>query len=69
MKGIRFSNWFSEKNSRLVKWTILGPKMAHPHNFGSAVRIFLKFCTTKGANNKFLFEEMGHFGPENGTSS
>ena len=24
---------------------LLGPKMAHPHSFGSAVRIFLKFCT------------------------
>ena len=32
------------------KWTILGPKMAHPHNSGSALRIFLKFCRMKGAN-------------------
>ena len=26
------------------KWTVLGPKMAHPHNSGSAVRIFLNFA-------------------------
>ena len=28
------------------KWAILGLKMAHPHNFGSTLRIFffLKFC-------------------------
>ena len=25
----------------------MGPKMAHPHNYGSAVRIFFKFCTMK----------------------
>ena len=29
---------------------MLGPKMAHPHNSGSALRIFLKFCRMKGAN-------------------
>ena len=29
---------------------ILVPKMAHPHNYGSALRIFLKFCKMKGAN-------------------
>ena len=27
-----------------------GPKIAHPHNSGSAERIFLKFCTMKGAD-------------------
>ena len=32
------------------KWAILGPKMAHPHNSGSALRIFLKFSRMKGAN-------------------
>ena len=32
------------------KWTILGPKTAHPHNSGSAVRIFFKFCTVKRAD-------------------
>ena len=26
------------------KWTILGSKMVHPHNSGSAVRIFLNFA-------------------------
>ena len=33
------------------KWAILGPKMAHPHNSGSAVRIFLKFCRMKNWDN------------------
>ena len=32
------------------KWTILGPKMAHPQNSGSTLRMFLKFCAMKGAN-------------------
>ena len=32
------------------KWTNLDPKMTHPHNSGSTLRIFLKFCTLKGAN-------------------
>ena len=32
------------------KWAILGFKMAYPHNSGSALRIFLKFCRMKGAN-------------------
>ena len=32
------------------KWTILGLKMAHPYNSGSAVRIFLEFCRMKGAD-------------------
>ena len=26
------------------KWAILGPKMAHPHNSRSALRIFLNFA-------------------------
>ena len=34
------------------KWTILGPKMVHPHNSGSAVRIFLKICTMKRVNSQ-----------------
>ena len=64
----------------LGTWAILSPKMAHPHNSGSAPRIFLKFCTMKRANRqknlillvftkKFCSEQMGHFGPENGKSS
>ena len=28
----------------------MGPKMVPPHNSGSALRIFLKFSTLKGAN-------------------
>ena len=51
MKGTRFINRFSEKNSHLGKWAILCQKIAHPHNSGSAGRIFLKFCTVKGANS------------------
>ena len=31
-------------NSNLGKWAILGPKIAHPHNSGSAGRIFLDFA-------------------------
>ena len=37
-------------NSHLGKWAILGPKIAHPHNSGSAGRVFFKFCIMKGAN-------------------
>ena len=36
-----------QKNFR-GKWAILGMKMAHSHNSGSAVRIVLQFCTIKG---------------------
>ena len=48
------------------KWAILGPKMAHPHNSGSALRIFLKFCRVKGANRYMkvllvVFREKIHF--------
>ena len=35
-----------------TNWAILGPKMAHPHNSGLALRIFLKFCRMKGANRQ-----------------
>ena len=38
------------KNSHLGKWAILGPEMTHPHDSGSAVRIFSKFCTMKEAD-------------------
>ena len=30
------------------KWTILGPKMVHPHNSESVVTIFLNFAQSKG---------------------
>ena len=36
MKERRFINSFSEKNSHLGKWAILGLKIAHPHNSGAA---------------------------------
>ena len=32
------------------KYVILDLKMAHPHKFGLALRIFLNFCRMKGAN-------------------
>ena len=41
---------FPKKVLVCVKWTNLDPKMTHPHNSGSTLRIFLKFCTLKGAN-------------------
>ena len=51
MKETRLINRFSgKKNPHLRTWTILGLKVVHPHNSGSAGRIFLKFCTMKGAN-------------------
>ena len=43
-------NGLYQKNFVHDKWAILGPKVAHPHNFGWALRIFLKFCRMKGAN-------------------
>ena len=76
MKGTRLVNRFSEKKSYLGKWAILAPKMVHPHNSGSAVRFFSKFCAMKGANDtnnffqkKKYLGQMDHFGPKNGRSS
>ena len=45
------------------KWSILDPKMAHPHNSGT----FLKFCRMKGANRYMkillvVFREKNSFG-------
>ena len=45
----------------------MGPKMAHPHNSGLAVRIFLKFCRMKEANGYMkivlvVFREKNSFG-------
>ena len=40
MKGTRLINKFPEKKFHLGKWAILGQKMEHPHNCGSAVRTF-----------------------------
>ena len=42
---------FPKKMPVLGKWTILDPKMAHPHNSGLALRVFFKFCTMNGANS------------------
>ena len=32
------------------KWTNLDGKLAYPHNSGSPLKIFVKFCTLKGSN-------------------
>ena len=37
---------FPQKN--WCKWTILGPKMVHPHNTGPAVKNFLILHSEKG---------------------
>ena len=50
MKEARLINRFSEKIS-FGEMAILGPKIVHPHNSGFAGRIFLRFCTMKGANS------------------
>ena len=44
-----YINSFSEKKFVQGKWTNLGPKIVHPHNSGSILRFFLKFCTMKRA--------------------
>ena len=49
------------------KLAILGPKMAHPPNSGSALRIFFKFCRMKGGNRHMkillvVFREKISFG-------
>ena len=73
MKETRLINRFSEKDSYLGKWAILGPKIVRHHNSGSPGRIFLKFYTMNEANRKtriilILFKkkklrQMGNFGP------
>ena len=58
----------------------MAQKMVHPHNAGSAARIFLKFFTIKGASRyvKIMFiifpkksclGQRDHFGFKNGVSS
>ena len=44
------NNFFQKEKKFGANEAILGPKIAHPHNSGSALRIFLKFCTMKMAN-------------------
>ena len=64
MKGanrqMRMMSIIFQKKFVWGKWTFLGPKMAHPHNSGSAVRIFLNF--EKGqqvdeSNNNVLYQK------------
>ena len=50
MKETKPIKRFSEKNSHLGKWAVFGPTIAHPHNSGSAERIFLRFCTMEWTN-------------------
>ena len=40
---------FSEKKLSFGEMDYFGPKIAHPHNSASTGRIFLTFCTMKGA--------------------
>ena len=44
-----YINIFSEENLILDKWAILDLKMVRPDNSESILRMFLKFCTVKGA--------------------
>ena len=59
------------------KWVTLGPKMARPCNYGSPLRIILKFFTMKGLKSymelvlivfvkKFSFGANGPLWLENG---
>ena len=59
------------------KWTILGPKIVHCYNSGSAVKKFLNFAQWKRQIGRwkqwqwflpknFCLGQMDHFGPENG---
>ena len=61
------NNGLHQKNIVQDKWVILCPKMAHPDNSGSALRILLKFCRMKGANRYMkillvVFREKNSFG-------
>ena len=49
----RFTNGFSKKICH-GKRVILSLKMAHPHNFESALRIFFEFCTVKEAERSYI---------------
>ena len=60
-------------------WVIFDPKVAHPHNFGLALRICFQFCGMKGTNSyleiilmnfliKFLFGANGLFRTQNDVS-
>ena len=61
------NNGLYQKKFVQDQWVVLGPKMAHPHNSGSALKIFLKFCRMKGANRYMkillvVFREQNSFG-------
>ena len=61
------NNGLHQQKSIQDKWAILGPKVAHLHNSGSALRIFLKFCRMKMANRYMkillvVFREKNLFG-------
>ena len=45
------NNGLYQKKFVQERWAILSPKMAHPHNSVSTVRIFLKFFVMKGADS------------------
>ena len=47
----------TKKNLFKINWTILGAKIAHPHNSGLALSIFSKICRMKGANR--YVEQLG----------
>ena len=44
------NNGLHQKKFVHDKWVFFRPKMAHPHNSGSALRNCLQFCRMKGAN-------------------
>ena len=48
-KYIWMQHFLYQKKIVQDKWVNLGLKMAHPHNTGSALLIFKKFCRMKGA--------------------
>ena len=58
---------WTKRNVVQGKWAILGPKMAHPHNSGLALRSILKFCRMKDADRYMkilllVFREKNSFG-------
>ena len=44
-----------------VKWTILGPKIVHPHNSRSAVSLYFLICLYQ---KKFFQQKWAIFGPK-----
>ena len=66
-KYIWMQHFLYQKKIVQDKWVNLGLKMAHPHNTGSALLIFKKFCRMKGAKRYMkillvVFREKIHFG-------